>query len=107
MTRATVEAGVCGFSSVIRVESPDSQHATVRLETGCPNLKPLESVPLELDAYVECFGKIGESSVYAYLRDHCRHPGCPLAAAIIKAVEVECGLALPRDASMRIEKEQS
>jgi hypothetical protein len=106
MTRATVEAGVCGFGSVIKADSPDRQHAVVRLETECPNLKPLEALPLELDAFVECFSKLGESSVYAYLRGHCRHPGCPVAVAVIKALEVECGLALPRDASVRIEKEQ-
>jgi hypothetical protein len=106
MTKATIEAGICGFTVVAKVSAEDMQHATIRLETACPNLKPLEDKPLEMDAYAECFGKIGDSSVYAYLRDHCRHPGCPVAAGILKAVEVECGLALPKDASMHFEKEK-
>jgi hypothetical protein len=33
------------------------------------------------------------------------HPGCPVPAGIIKAVEVEGGLALPRDASIKVSKD--
>jgi hypothetical protein len=107
MTKATVDAGICGFSIAITVDSQDSQHATARIETACPNLKPLETIPLELDAYKECFSKIGESSAFEFARAYCRHPGCPVATGIIKALEVECGLALPKDASIHIEKERT
>jgi hypothetical protein len=107
MTKATVEAGICGFSVAITVDSPDSQHATARLETACPNLKPLETLALEMDAYTECFSKIGESSAFEFVRGYCRHPGCPVASGIIKALEVECGLALPKDASIHIEKDRA
>jgi hypothetical protein len=103
MTKATVDAGICGFSIAITVNSLDSQHATARIETACPNLKPLETLALEMDAYAECFSKIGESSAFEFLRGYCRHPGCPVASGIIKALEVECGLALPKDAGIHIE----
>ena len=33
---------------------------------------------------------------------HCPHPSCPVPAGILKAVEVEAGLALPKDASIRV-----
>jgi hypothetical protein len=34
------------------------------------------------------------------------HPACPVPAAIIKAVEVAGGLALPRDASIKVSKDR-
>ncbi|HUX11630.1 MAG TPA: hypothetical protein VMW87_01305 [Spirochaetia bacterium] len=107
MTTVTVDAGICGFKTVIRVTSGDSQHATVELRTSCPNIKPMESVPLEVDAYVECFAGIGESSIYETARTFCKHPGCPLPSGIIKGIEVACGLALPKDALIRVSKEDN
>ena len=105
MAKVTVDAGVCGFRTVIRATSDDMQHATVRIETSCPNLKPMTEAPLEIDAYVECFSKVGASSVYEVARQYCKHPGCPVPAGIIKGIEVACGLALPKDAVIRVSKE--
>ena len=33
------------------------------------------------------------------------HPACPVPTGIIKAIEVEAGLALPRDVATKISKE--
>lgn len=106
MTKATVEAGICGFTTVITISSEDRQHAVIQLETGCPNLKPLEGHPIEVDAFVECFSKIGQSSVFELVRAHGKHPGCPVASGIIKGIEVACGLALPKDATIHIENSE-
>jgi hypothetical protein len=35
---------------------------------------------------------------------YCTHAACPVPVGIIKAVEVECGLALPADVSIKIAK---
>lgn len=105
MAKVTVDAGVCGFKTVIFTNSEDMQHATVRLETACPNLKPMAEAPFEVDAFEECFSRIGESSVFETARNYCRHPGCPVPSGIIKGIEVACGLALPRDATIRVEKD--
>jgi hypothetical protein len=37
-------------------------------------------------------------------RVHCLHPACPVPAGIIKAVEVEAGMALPKDAAILVTK---
>jgi hypothetical protein len=34
----------------------------------------------------------------------CPHPACPVPVGILKAVEVSAGLALPKDASIRVIK---
>jgi hypothetical protein len=35
---------------------------------------------------------------------HCTHAACPVPVGIIKAVEVETGLALPADVSIKLSK---
>lgn len=35
---------------------------------------------------------------------YCTHAACPVPVGIIKAVEIEAGLALPTDVSIRLEK---
>jgi coenzyme F420 hydrogenase subunit beta len=35
---------------------------------------------------------------------HCYHPACPVPVGIIKAIEIEAGLALPADATIKLSK---
>ncbi len=105
MAKVTVDAGICGFSTSIFVSSEDKRTASIRMETTCPNLKPLEAKPFEIDAYVECFGKIGDTPVFEQLRGFCRHSACPVPTAVIKGIEVACGLALAKDATIHVEKD--
>ena len=37
--------------------------------------------------------------------EHLAHPACPVPSGILKAIEVESGLALPKDASIKPRKE--
>lgn len=38
-------------------------------------------------------------------RRNIKHAACPVPSAIIKGVEVACGLALPKDVEIKIAKE--
>lgn len=105
MAKVTVDSGICGFRTVIDVGSEDCQQATVRLNSDCPNLKLLEASPLEVDAYVECFSKLGDSPLAEVLRARCKHPGCPVYSGVIKGIEVACNLALPKDATIHVSRE--
>jgi hypothetical protein len=37
---------------------------------------------------------------------HCKHTACPVPSGIVKAVEVASGLALPKDASIKVALEK-
>jgi hypothetical protein len=37
---------------------------------------------------------------------HCKHAACPVPSGIIKAIEVAAGLALPKDASIKVTREE-
>lgn len=103
MAKVTVNAGVCGFQTQIEVESQDSRNCTVHLTTQCPNLQKMDEELKNLDAFKECFAKVGDSQVFAVARKHCKHAACPVPTGIIKGIEVTCGLALPRNAEIRFE----
>lgn len=105
MTEVKVNAGVCGFVTVIKVESEDMQNAIIHITTECPNIKPMELELKEVDGYKECFSRFGESTVYELAKKYCKHPACPVPSAIIKGIETACGLALPRDVEVKITKE--
>ncbi len=104
MVEVNVDPGVCGLKTVIKVESDDMQNAKVEIKTQCPNLKPMEQEIKEIDAFEECFAKLGDSKVYECAKKYCKHPGCPVPSAIIKGIEVACGLALPKDVHFKITK---
>jgi hypothetical protein len=37
---------------------------------------------------------------------HCKHTSCPVPSGIVKAVEVASGMALPKDASIKVMQEK-
>ena len=104
MVEVKVNPGVCGLKSIIKVNSEDMQNALIEIITDCPNIKPLERELKEVDGFEECFSKLGESKVYELEKKYCKHAACPVPSAIIKGIEVACGLALPKDVEIKIEK---
>ncbi|SHI09899.1 hypothetical protein SAMN02745823_02389 [Sporobacter termitidis DSM 10068] len=104
MVEVKVNPGICGLCSTIRCDSDDMQEVTVDFKTDCPNLKPLEQELKEVDGYDICFAKFGDGEICELAHKYCKHAACPVPAALIKGVEVACGLALPKDADIKIEK---
>jgi hypothetical protein len=77
----------------------------IHVETKCEFIKKLAGELNDLDGMNECFSKFSASTVYGAADKSCRHLACPMPSAIIKAIEVEMGLALPRNVEMVITKE--
>lgn len=105
VTKVKINAGICGFTTMVTAESEDMQMVNLTIRTGCPNYKPLESELVEVDGFTECLGKLGEGEIYETCKKYCPHPACPVPSGIVKAVEVACGLALPKDANFEISKQ--
>ena len=104
MAECKINAGICGFETIVTVTSEDAQEAVIGMSTQCPSLKPLEQQPLTVDGFEVCFGKVGEGKIYGWCKEYCIHAACPVPSGIIKAVEVACELALPKDATIEISK---
>jgi len=100
MKKVKVSPGVCGLESTITVVSEDGDETTVSIETACPAVKKmLEALEQPVSAYEICFGKPGQGAVYE-AAENLAHAACPVPAAVIKAVEAECGLALAKNAAI-------
>ena len=107
MVRATVKAGICGFTSVITAASDDMQNVTFAIETDCETIEQLAAVLPEVDGYMEIgagFDGDIHQAVRSTLKGCCS--GCAVAAGIFKAMQVAAGLALPAPVSIEIEKDQ-
>ena len=102
MTKVEIMPGVCGLTALVTAESEDGMEAKVTVETQCGGIrKVMEEVGDELDAYDICLQKPGTGALYEAAAKHCPHAACPVIAGIIKCIEAECKMALPKDASIR------
>ncbi len=106
MAKVHVVPGICGFTADIEAFSEDGQMCRVSVVSDCPHVvRFAEALAArgELDAYEQVFGTFGKNGVSedaALLR----HPVCTVPAGVLKAIEAACGLALPKDCSLTIEK---
>ena len=56
--------------------------------------------------HMNCVSVNRSGPLYDYAKEHLPgHCGCPAIAGIIKAAEVECNLALPKDAKITFVKQ--
>jgi hypothetical protein len=107
MTRSEINAGVCGFSTTVQAVGDDNNPYTVRvkIESECPAVMKLaEALGEEVDAFREISFR-GGPRVLELGPKNLSHPACPVPAGIIKAIEVEAGLALPKDVSITVIKD--
>jgi hypothetical protein len=104
MASAEIESGICGFCTTVRTKA-DGARVRVEFETTCQYVQKLAEQLTDVDPWREISYR-GEGPVTLRLAaEHLVHPACPVPSGIIKAIEVEAGLALPKDASIKPAKD--
>ena len=105
MKTIKVNPGVCGLESTIVAVKKGRKDVTLSVETKCPAVKKMiESLEQPLDGYSVVFdNKPGTGPIYE-AAVNLSHAACPVAAAVVKCIEAECGLALPRDTVFTFEE---
>jgi len=104
MASAEIESGICGFCTTVKTTA-EGRTVRVEFETDCGYVEQLAEALTEVDPYREISYR-GEGPVTLKLAaEHLVHPACPVPSGIIKAIEVEAGLALPKDASIKPSKD--
>ena len=101
-----VDGGICGFQSTIRTEGDDSAMVTFRVESDCEKIRAFGKA-LEARGPVDGYEEIAAGSdgvilttSRGVLKACCA--GCVVHAAAFKAMQVAAGLALPKNATLRI-----
>ena len=104
MTTVIVNSGACGYSVTIKAKKGKDGKISISLTTDCEMVtKMLEDIAV-LDRFAALTG-FQNNPVYRSAAKHLKHAACVVPSAILKAVEVEAGLNVPKDAVIRFVKE--
>ena len=106
MTVVRVEPGPCGFTAQIKAKSEDRYTASLTIESECPAVIALnqELATLDMEDIIGRKG-FGGSRPFEIAANHLPHSSCPVLSAVLKAAEVELGLALSRTVTIEFIKE--
>lgn len=104
MTRVTAQPGICGFTVDIIAQKGENRSVRLTVETECDMVKKMaeEIPPMDVRAF---FTAHLTNPVYRAASKHIKHIACPVPSAILKAIEAELGLALPKDAIITFHRE--
>ncbi|HEY6000885.1 MAG TPA: hypothetical protein VI078_16480 [bacterium] len=104
MTKVTVNSGACGFTSVIRATKGPERTVDITIESGCAMVQKLAAEVTRL-ARRDALTGILQNPVYLAAARHLKHAACPVPAAVLKALEVEAGMNVRKDAAITFEKD--
>ncbi len=103
--KVTVEPGICGFSCEIRARREGSRSARLEIHSECEHIQYLATLLDDVITVKELFSPLSRNRIYSSVERAGCHLSCPIPAGIIKACEVAMDLALPKDVTIRIEKD--
>jgi len=106
MALVTVEAGICGMYTTIKATA-DQPYGMVTLEitSDCPHIQKMAAELTEVRSTGEISYRGEGPRTLRAAAKHLPHAACVVPPAIIKAIEVAAGLALPKDPVIHISKE--
>jgi hypothetical protein len=104
MAKVVVHSGACGFTSVVRAEKAPDRTVDIAVESGCAMVQKMAAEITRLGRRDALTG-ILHNPVYLAAGKHLKHAACPVPAAVLKALEVEAGLNVAKDATIVFEKE--
>jgi hypothetical protein len=104
MAKAEINAGVCGHVSTVET-SKVGKVCKVAITSDCKAIQELAQELTEVNPMMEISCKRSTPQTLQLGLKHCYHAACPVPVGIIKAIEVEAGLALPKDAVIKVSKE--
>jgi hypothetical protein len=99
MTKVIVNSGACGFTVTIRAEKGAGGKIAVSLDTDCEMVKKMLEDIAVLDRFAPLTGFMS-NPVHRSASKHLRHVACIVPSGILKAIEVEAGLNVAKDASI-------
>ena len=101
MAKAIIDPGICGFMAEV-VAKTEGGMCSLDIKCDCEPIQEMAKELAQVDPMVE-IGFHGDGPLtWRMFAKHCPHPSCPVLAGILKAVEVESGLALPKDAKIEV-----
>ena len=104
MSKTEINSGICGHVTTVTA-SMEGKVCKVTISSDCQAIQNLAQELTEVNPLQEISCRRGIPQTLQMGMKHCYHAACPVPVGIIKAIEVEAGLALPQDASIRPAKD--
>ena len=105
MTKVKVQPGSCGFSVSIRADKGPGKVVAVTMESDCEMVRKMAEDIKTLDRFAPLTGLL-TNPVYRAAAKHLKHAACPVPSAILKAIEVEAGMNVAKDATIVFQTEK-
>ena len=80
---------------------------TLSLESECKAIQRLAAELPAVDPFREFTFRGEGPATFQAAAECCSHAACPVPVGIIKAVEIEAGLALPADVTIKLSKSKA
>jgi hypothetical protein len=103
MIIAEIDPGICGLMTKVTVEKTGKKEFSLRIESECEMVEKLGEKIQTMDM-MDVFKRILDNPVYREGSACLRHVSCPVPSAVLKALEIEAGLALPKDVKIVFER---
>jgi hypothetical protein len=82
----------------------EGSKCVISVESACDAIQRLGEELQEVNPFQEITFRGQGPKTLELGHKHCSHTACPVPVGIIKAIEVEAGLALPKDVSIEVSK---
>jgi hypothetical protein len=103
MAKAEILPGNCGFTTTVET-SMDGDVCKITVVSDCKAMQKLALELTEVNPYQEISSRCNTPLILQMGAKYCTHSACPVPVGIIKAVEVEAGMALPMDVTIKLSK---
>jgi hypothetical protein len=104
MAKAEISSGVCGHVTTVEAKM-EGKICKLNITSSCKAIQQLAQELPEVNPLQEISAKRAMPQTLQMGLKHCYHAACPVPVGIIKAIEVAGGLALPKDALIKVSKE--
>jgi hypothetical protein len=103
MAKAEILPGNCGFTTTVET-TMDGDVCKITLVSDCKVMQKLALELTEVNPYQEISFRRGTPQILQMGAKYCTHSACPVPVGIIKAVEIEAGMALAMDVTIKLSK---
>jgi hypothetical protein len=104
MSRAEINSGICGHITTVEAKM-DGKVCKLTITSDCNAIEQLAQELKEVNPLMEISCKRATPLTLQMGMKHCYHAACPVPVGIIKAIEVEAKLALPKDPLIKVSKD--
>jgi hypothetical protein len=104
MTKVLIQPGACGMPVTVEVVKKGKKTFAVTITSECTMAEKLGTEIPEL-SLMDAFKRLLDNPVYTKGATCLRHVSCPVPSGILKALEVEAGLSVPKDSCIHFEKD--